>query len=102
MVHRAVTTLLGEFDRIEAIALTPDGRYLALAQRLEWRGPTDVSFAIFDLSTNRLVFHERLCNRTNDTFADPHAVIGTKGATGFSYANMNRCEYQLLSYELKG
>lgn len=39
LVH-VVTTLLGGFDRIEAIALTPDGRYFALAQRLEWRGPT--------------------------------------------------------------
>ena len=102
LVQRVVATLLGGFDRIEAIARTPDGRYLALAQRLEWRGPTDVSFAIFDLSTNRLVFHERFCDRSKDTCADPHVVIGTKGAIGFSYANMNRREHQLLLYELTG
>ena len=102
LVHRVVTTLFGGFDRIEAMALTPDGRYLALAQRLEWRGPTDVSFAILDLTTNRLMFHERFCHRTNDTCADPHVVVGPKGAIGFSYANMNRREHQLLLYELKG
>lgn len=102
LVHRVVTTLLGGFDRIEAIALRPDGRFLALAQRLSWRGPTDVSFAILDLSTNRLVFHERFCHHTNDICADPHVVIGTMGAIGFSYANMNRREHQLLLYELKG
>lgn len=101
LVHPVVTTLLRGFDLIEAMAVATDGRYLALAQRLSYRGPTDVSFAILDLSTNRLVFHEPFCQRTQETCAEPQVVVGPKGTLGFSYANMNRRERQLLLYELK-
>jgi len=101
LVHRVVTTLLGGYDRIEEMALTPDRRYLILAQRLSWRGPTDVSLALLNLSTNRLVFHERYCQRTNDICTDPQVTVGAKGTLAFSYANMNRREHQLILYELK-
>jgi len=101
LVHRVVTTLLSGYDRIEEMALTPDGRYLALAQRLSWRGPTDVSLAILDLSTNRLVFHERFCKSSNDICSDPRVIVGVNGALAFSYANMNRREHLLIMYELR-
>jgi hypothetical protein len=101
LIHPVVTTLLGGFDRIEEMALAPHARYLALAQRLSWRGPTDVSFAILDLSTNRLLFHERFCHRTQEICAEPHVVVGSNRAIGFSYANLNRREHHLLLYELK-
>lgn len=101
LIHPVVSTPLKGFDRIEAMAVTPDGRYLALAQRLSYRGPTEVSLTILDLSNNRLVFHERFCHRTNDTCADPHVVAGPKGAIGFSFADMNRREHQLLLYVIK-
>lgn len=101
LIHPVVTTLLGGYDAIEAMALLPDGRHLALAQRLSWRGPTDVSFAILDLHTSRLLFHERFCRRSQETCANPQVVAGPKGALAFSYANLNRREHQLLLYELK-
>lgn len=100
LLHRVVTTILGSFDRVEEMALTPDRRHLALAQHSSARGPTNVSLAILDLSTNRLISHERFCHASNDTCAAPHVVIGPKGAIGFSYANLNRGEHQLLRYEL--
>lgn len=101
LIHRIATTRLGGFDRIEEIAATPDGRYLALAQRLSYRGPTDVSFAILDLMTHRVAFHERFCQSKQEPCADPHVIVGPKGAIGFSYANLNRREHQLLLYEFK-
>lgn len=101
LIHRVVTTLLGGFDRVEEMALTPDRRHLALAQQLSARGPTHVSLLILDLSSNRPVFFERFCQASNETCADPHVVVGPKGAIGFSYANHNRREHQLIQYELK-
>ena len=102
LIHPVAPTLLRGFDRIEEMALIPGGRYLCLAQRLSWRGPTDVSVTILDLSTKRLVFHERFCHGTQDTCADPHVVVGPSGAIGFSYSNMNRREHSLVLYEMKG
>lgn len=99
LVHPVVTTLFRGFDRIEEMALMPGGRYLCLAQRLSWRGPTDVSFTILDLATKRLLFHERFCQDSHDTCADPHVVIGPSGAIGFSYSNLNRREHHLLLYQ---
>ena len=100
LLHRVVTTLLGGFDRVEEMALTPDRRHLALAQQLSARGPTNVSLLILDLSTYRPVFFERFCQPSNDTCTDPHVVVGPKGAIGFSYASQNRREHQLIRYEL--
>jgi hypothetical protein len=100
LVHPVVTTKLSGFDRIEALAVTPDGRYLALAQRLSRRGPSDVSFAVLDLTTERLAFHERHCQSSQEVCAEPLVVIGPQGAVGFSYANLNRREHYLIFYQL--
>jgi hypothetical protein len=102
LIHPVASTLLRGFDRIEEMALMPGGRYLCLAQRLSWRGPTDVSVTILDLSTKRLLFHERFCHGTQDTCADPHVVVEPSGAIGFSYSNMNRREHYLVLYDTKG
>lgn len=102
LIHPVATTWLRGFDRIEAMAVTPDGRYLMLAQRLSFRGPTDVSLALLDLSTRRIVWHDRFCQRGNEICADPQVVVSPKGAIGFSYGNLNRREHQLVFYELNG
>jgi len=98
--HPVATTWLRGFDRVEEMVLSADGRLLCLAQRVAWRGPTDVSLAILDLASERLLFLERFCDDSGDTCAEPHVVVGPGGAIGFSYADLNRREHHLLRYAI--
>lgn len=92
------TTLLGGHDRVEEMALSADGRFLLLAQKLAVRGPGSVSLAVFDLERREVVFLER--QGEGRSCGTPQVVAGGGGEVGFAYQDLGSRQYLLSRYRL--
>jgi hypothetical protein len=98
LVLGVATTLLGGQWRVEDMALSQDGRFVFLAQRLDVRGPAGVSFEVFDLRAKRLLFEER--HGMNHFCREPEVVTGPGSRVGFSYLDQSAGRRVLVEYRV--
>jgi hypothetical protein len=90
---------LGTYDRVEAMEMRPDGRYLFLAQQRSVRGPGFVSLAIFELEARRIVFEAR--HGEGHYCSDPQVVVGPAGHVGLAYRDANTGHHVLVHYRME-
>jgi hypothetical protein len=88
----------GTYDRVEAMALTPDGRHLLLARQRSTRGPASVSLAVFDLDARQTVFEAE--HGKGHHCSDPQVIAGPAGV-GFAYRDANTAEHVLVHYRME-
>lgn len=92
-------TLLGTYDRVEAMALSRDGRLALLGLRQRVRGATPVSVAVYDLTTRERVFEERM--GFDHVCSEPQVVAGDDGQFAFAYRDDNAREHVLVRYRVQ-
>lgn len=92
-------TLLGTYDRVEAMAPGADGRFALLALRQETRGPSSVAVAVLDARTGERLFEER--HGSGRTCSEPDVVPGDGGHFAFSYRDDAAAENVLVHYRVR-
>lgn len=95
-----VTTLLGGYWRVEAMALDSSRRYLLLGNRFSFRGPGGVSLVVFDLAARRKVYEERFIE---DHYGGELAFcVDAGGNVGFSFLDETEARRVLVHYRIAG
>jgi hypothetical protein len=81
-------SLTGTFDRVETMAASPDGRWLALGIRRAARGPADVALEVIALPEGQVLHRARFGGDGHPE--SPQVVAAPGGHLGFAYRDLAR------------
>jgi hypothetical protein len=98
LVLPVTADLFGRYDRVEAIAVTPDGRSALLARRRSTRGPSAVSVAVVALPEGALLFEET--HGDGHACFDPQVAAGPSGTFAFAYRDDTLARRVVVQYRL--
>jgi hypothetical protein len=100
LVRPVSTTLTGAHWRVEEIALTTDGRYAVLAEKLAFRGPGGVALVVFDIAQRQVVAEQKLGD--GHFCHSPKVVTAAQNTIGFAYVDATAAKTVLLHDRLGG
>lgn len=83
---------------VEAMKLDDSERYLLMIERPDWRGPTWIGLAVYELRTGKQIHHQRL---DEDCICQGGQIVkGKNGLIGVSYHNVTAGAYVLVTFKL--
>jgi len=84
---------------VEAMTLDDSERYLLIVERPDWRGPTWIGLAVYDLRTGEQVHQQRLDD--DCVCQDGRMIKGKDGLIGVSYHNVTAGAYVLVTFRVR-